>query len=383
MISAAGPAYPHVCIVATEYLGYGPSGGNGVGARALARTLSSRGVRVTSLVPSAADAGPAPAALDGVPISTYEKRNPIDLRRRARAIGADIYHHVQASLGAGIVQRSLPDRAHVVDCVDPRDADDWKILFRQTGPGSLRLLPSYAYFSAAFAGRAARNATLVQVPARFLRAKAKRIYRLAEEPVFAPMPLAPPPERAKSPTPLVAFVGRLAKVKRPELLLDVARRFPDVGFVVIGKSADAEYERRIVAGAKSLHNVRFTGFIDQAGDDGLFRWLSRAWILLNTAAREGLPLTFIEAAACRCAILSQTDPDGYASGFGYHAADGDFAEGLQWLLEEQRWRAAGERAFAHVRATHEPKAAVEHQMNLYSKALEQCGAPRNGAAPAD
>ena len=70
--------------------------------------------------------------------------------------------------------------------------------------------------------------------------------------------------------------------------------------------------------------------------------LSQSWILLNTAVREGLPDSFVEAAGHKCAILSYVDPDGFASNFGYHAKNNDFEEGLTALLANDMWKEKGE-----------------------------------------
>jgi hypothetical protein len=89
--------------------------------------------------------------------------------------------------------------------------------------------------------------------------------------------------------------------------------------------------------------------------------------VVNTAAREGLPNAFIEAAAHRCAILSEVDPDGFASRFGARVEGGDFAGGLAWLLERDRWRERGTRGYAHVRDTFELRQAVDQHLAVYDE----------------
>jgi hypothetical protein len=66
--------------------------------------------------------------------------------------------------------------------------------------------------------------------------------------------------------------------------------------------------------------------------------LGKSWILVNTAAREGLPNAFIEAAAHQCAILSAVDPDGFSSQFGHLVLNDDFAAGLRALLQDDLWK---------------------------------------------
>src|SRR6202011_2592445 len=134
-----------------------------------------------------------------------------------------------------------------------------------------------------------------------------------------------------------------------ELFFELARAFPHVRFLAAGKSRDPAYEKALRDQYGKLANVEVLGFIDQFRGAELSRLLGRSWILVNTAAREGLPNAFIEAAAHGCAILSATDPDEFGSRFGHHALDDDFVRGLASLLEENRWRQLGEAGQDYVR----------------------------------
>jgi cytolysin (calcineurin-like family phosphatase) len=64
-----------------------------------------------------------------------------------------------------------------------------------------------------------------------------------------------------------------------------------------------------------------------------------------------LPNAFIEAAAHRCAILSAVDPDGFATQFGYHASQDDFARGLDILLQNDHWIQCAQSGYEYVRET--------------------------------
>lgn len=68
--------------------------------------------------------------------------------------------------------------------------------------------------------------------------------------------------------------------------------------------------------------------------------LRESWVLVNTSVCECLPVSFLEAAAHSCAILSPHDPDGFATRFGNNVVDGGYASGLRWLLEGN-WSEAG------------------------------------------
>ena len=92
--------------------------------------------------------------------------------------------------------------------------------------------------------------------------------------------------------PVVAFVGRLTGIKRPELFLEVAEQLHaldlDIQFLVVG---DGEQRQQLEAFAKENNlPVTFTGWLDDP------RTAYAAMdLLLLTSANEGRPLTVLEA----------------------------------------------------------------------------------------
>ena len=91
------------------------------------------------------------------------------------------------------------------------------------------------------------------------------------------------------------------------------------------------------------------GFVDQFSGTALSDLLGESWILVNTAEREGLPTSFLEAFAHGCAILSRVNPDGLVSRFGHVVENDAFAEGLESLLRNHTWRVKGEGGRQYVR----------------------------------
>ncbi len=104
-------------------------------------------------------------------------------------------------------------------------------------------------------------------------------------------PIAPARDEARAELglqderPVVAFVGRLAPIKRPDRVLDVARARPDALFLVVG---DGSLRAELEGAAPS--NVRFLGWRDDVGTV-----YAAADIALLTSDNEGMPLTLIEA----------------------------------------------------------------------------------------
>ena len=113
------------------------------------------------------------------------------------------------------------------------------------------------------------------------------------------------------------------------------------------------------------------GFVDQFENKKLEDIYEQSWILVNTAAREGLPNSFIEAASHRCAILSSVDPDQFASQFGYFAKEDDFTQGLKFLLENDRWKTRGEEGYRYVKETFSTDIAIDRHIEIYESFLKK------------
>ena len=108
-------------------------------------------------------------------------------------------------------------------------------------------------------------------------------------------------------------MGRWDQRKRPELFFELATRFPQVHFIAVGRSQDPGWERALRSRYSEVDNLDLIGFVDQFRSHQLTHILERSWIMVNTAAREGMPSAMLEAMASRCAILSQVNPDGVAA----------------------------------------------------------------------
>jgi glycosyltransferase involved in cell wall biosynthesis len=92
----------------------------------------------------------------------------------------------------------------------------------------------------------------------------------------------------------ILWVGRLHPTKRPEMLLELARRLPHRRFVLVGGAGlgVGDYEERVRAQAAGLPNVELTGFLPLAQVEP---WFDRARVLVNTSHFEGMPNTFLQA----------------------------------------------------------------------------------------
>ena len=361
----------HVCLISTEILGWGKAGGYGFVVRMIGAELVKRGYRVTVIIPKPRDVAEERTVLDGIEVRSYSRLAFAMGMALFREADADIYHSHEPSLGGWLAMRAMPHRRHIVTNQDPRLLRDWWIEFRYPTYSPLQVLKTAAYYENPLTRRSVRAAHRVMVPALFLKKVVAGKYGLAAEPVFMPTPIRVPRTVTKAMQPTVCYLGRLDRRKRPELFLQLAAVFPEVRFICVGEAQDRSYDKLLRSRFGGQQNLEMTGFIDQFRDSRVSDILASSWVLINTSAREGLPNTYMEAAGHRCAILSAVDPDSFASRFGHHAPDGDFAAGLRTLMAGDLWRQRGMAGFEYVNATYEVGQAIDRQVALYDEILGQ------------
>jgi glycosyltransferase involved in cell wall biosynthesis len=152
--------------------------------------------------------------------------------------------------------------------------------------------------------------------------------------------MAPPVEAAKAHRDRpghVAWVAMLRQPKRPDILIEVARRCAATRFVVCGgptrHRSPVGYGERIIAALRDLPNVDYLGQVDQARSR---QAIAEAGVLLSTSEEEGFPNTFLEAWSSGTPVVSLgVDPDGHIRrhGLGHVSRDiAGLADDIQSLM---------------------------------------------------
>lgn len=353
-----------ICLISVEIFAWGKYGGFGRATRIIGRELARRGHEVSAVVPMRQDQRRI-EELDGMAVYGFSRWRPWEALEILRKTDPEICHSCEPSHTTVMAMRAVPQARHMVTVRDPRGAHDWWLEFTKPSLSHQQVLYNWLYENNLLVRRAVRRADAVFTTAKCLVPKVRRIYGLASDPGFLPTPVRIPERLAKADKPTVCYVARLDRRKRPELFFEMAARFPTVDFLVLGKSRDAAWERKLRAAHGSLPNVRMLGFVDQFSDPRHHATLEKSWVLVNTSTREGLPNSFIEAASHACAILSEVNPDGFASEFGYHAVDGDFGAGLRWLLAKDNWRGQGQKARNYALDTFEISRSIDQHEQIY------------------
>jgi glycosyltransferase involved in cell wall biosynthesis len=357
-----------ICLISVEIFAWGKFGGFGRATRLIGRELANRGHEVFAIVPRRQDQGQV-EMLDGITVLGFSPWQPFAASKLIREADADVYHSCEPSLTTYLAMRAMPDRRHMVTFRDPRNAYDWLLEFARPSLNRPQVLHNYFFENNLWVRSCIKRMDSVYTIARYLGSKVQAMYGLTEPARFLPTPVAMPSGIEKAEQPTVCYVARTDRRKRPELFYELASRFPRVRFLLAGQSRDKAWEALLGNQYHHLENVQVLGFVNQFESNLHSEILSKSWIMVNTATREALPNSFLEAAAHECAILSHVDPDGFASNFGYHAADDDFERGLASLLEHDRWRSRGKVAGDHVREVFEINRALDLHEAAYRQLL--------------
>jgi glycosyltransferase involved in cell wall biosynthesis len=110
----------------------------------------------------------------------------------------------------------------------------------------------------------------------------------------------------------VAWVGVLRRPKRPDLLVEIARRAPAVEFVVCGGPSGGHrsppgYSEAVISQFSGIPNIRYLGHVPPAEAIAV---IGGAALLLSTSDGEGFPSVFLEAWAAGTPVVSlKIDPD--------------------------------------------------------------------------
>lgn len=354
----------HICLICVEIFAWGKYGGFGRATRVIGQELLKKGIQVTAIIPRRQKQAPV-ENLDGIRVLSFKITDLKEMIRIFRECDADIYHSQEPSFGTFLAQIFHPEKKHIVTFRDTRLFKDWIIEFQLPSLNKLQVFLNWLYEDNFLVHYAVCKADRLFIASNLLGIKAQKKYNLKNQPGFLPTPVSIPPTIQKDQNPTVCYVSRWDRRKRPELFIRLAKSFPKVHFIMVGASRDQKFDQFVRSQASNFPNIEMVGFINQFENDRLSNIMSRSWIYINTAAREGLPNSFIEACAHRCAILSSLNSDGFSSSFGYYAVHDDFVKGLEYLLENNRWKELGEKGYIYVREHFALANALQQHLDIY------------------
>jgi glycosyltransferase involved in cell wall biosynthesis len=378
----AGPrAKPHVCFVAPHawpVFSGDPNiqvvGGAEVQQGILARLFQRAGYRVSMITLDFGQA--ARVEVDGVTVhKTYRSESGIPVLRflhprltavwRALAeVDADIYYHRSSAMLTGIVAEFCRRNAKRSIYAGASDMD--------FVPGKEQI-------------RFTRDRWLYQHGVRTVDAivaqNTKQVETCRENygrhAVLIPSCYQLPAESRSRGGPesgdTVLWCGTVHKYKRPEILLELARRLPHRKFVMVGGQGVDEtlrvpYFKRILEEARALGNVEATGFLPLARVEPHF---DRAHVFVNSSEYEGMPNTFMQAWARGIPTVATVDVGARRNGEliykQFDAVEAAAAE-IERLFEDRlHWQRASARVREYFESTH----SAPEVLARYARVFEQ------------
>jgi glycosyltransferase involved in cell wall biosynthesis len=333
----------------------------------LSRALAAAGHRVTMIC---FDYGqPARVTLDGVtvikahrpdegiPVLRFVHPRFTSMWQAMREADADIYYFRCSSVLAGFGatfgrlhgKRTLYAGASDVDFVPGKEL----IRF-----GRDRLIYRYGV----------RNVDAIVAQNSFQYESCREHYR--REATVIPSCYKAPAGASADPAGHVLWAGAMRDYKRPELMLEIARRLPHRRFVMAGGAdgdeASRQYFERLKREARALGNVEFPGFVPFTEIESVF---NRASVLVNTSAFEGFPNTFLQAWARGIPSVAFVDTGSRHGGrpvYGIAADAADAAGQIERLLaDRQHWNEASARSREYFLAHHSVDAVTARYTELF------------------
>jgi glycosyltransferase involved in cell wall biosynthesis len=358
-----------ICFICMEIFAWDKYGGFGKATRMIGRELVKRGIEVFAVVPRRKNQKEF-EILDGITVFGFPKYNPLSTIKFFKKCDADIYHSEEPSLSTYLALKGMPHKIHLVTSRDPRFMADWMREFVHPSFNKFQVIANFLYENNFLVKRSVYQADYVSGAARFLNGSISKKYSLKREVGFLPTPIEVPNRNiAKSDVPTVCFLARWDRRKKPEIFFQLAKSFPEIKFIAIGKGQDDNFDEYLRQKYSGLKNLIMTGFINQFESSKISEILEKSWILVNTATREGLPNSFLEALAHKCAILSSLNPEDITERFGYHVRNDNFKKGLTMLLDNDNWNIKGTQGQKYVSENYELNNSIEQHIKIYRSLL--------------
>lgn len=187
----------------------------------------------------------------------------------------------------------------------------------------------------------------------------------------------------------VLWVGNFRPLKRPQLLLEAARKLPRLTFHIIGgrmPGYESFYEE-VRSQALELPNVRFHGSVPYH-DVGEF--YERARVFVGTSEVEGFPNTYLQAWARGTPVVAFLDPEQLIARHGMGRAIAsvhELCEAIATMTDDPRaWETASQRSreymdnrfnatrmtAPYIQAMSDVSSQNERQLNVVRQAPRDC-----------
>ena len=367
-----------VCYITNELFHWGKYGGFGFVTRSIGRELAKKGIEVFVIMPQSSKYQKEIETLDGMTVLSVPLNKPFIIHSRdlIKLCDADIFHSEQPSVGTLIAQYTRSEKKHIITFQDPRNQQEYTHLYPFDHPNLSSLartrgiiLLSYKIYHLQTT-LAFQKADSLFCQAKSTIPKVMDLYNLRKPPSFLPNFVEIPTNNIKKASePTVCFLGRFDLIKRPEIFFKLAKFFPDVRFIAMGRAYDNYRDIYLKKRYGNIPNLTFAGLVTGYEKSKI---LSKSWILINTSLYECQPCSFLEGAAHKCAIMSAETQDHFSKLFGYYVENGfnNYKIGLKTLIDHDSWIHKGNEGYKYVKKYHEKNIVINRHINIYKNLTE-------------
>jgi glycosyltransferase involved in cell wall biosynthesis len=166
----------------------------------------------------------------------------------------------------------------------------------------------------------------------------------------------------------VLWLTNIRPHKHADLLLDLARRMPQVTFHMVGGPVGGHEQHFdvIERAARALPNVRFNGFVPYHETAPFYE---RARLFVSTSEMEGFPNSFLQAWARGTPVVSYFDPDRLIArnGLGEAVTTQDQMQAAisRLLGDASAWQAASQKCLAYSAARSDEKSMLKPYIDAF------------------
>lgn len=172
------------------------------------------------------------------------------------------------------------------------------------------------------------------------------------------------------------WVSTIRKWKQPEIFIDLAKKNPNLNFLMIGgpdlsNKNGLKYYEKIECEAEKVKNLNLKGFV---GSEKTDNYIKNSKILVNTSLKEGFPNTFLQAWKYGIPVVSlNVDPDEIIqkNSLGIVAKNFDgLNETIKKLsLNKKLRKEIGKNALTYVKINHDMKIIAEKYYYTFLEVL--------------
>ena len=154
----------------------------------------------------------------------------------------------------------------------------------------------------------------------------------------------------------VLWVGKSDRTKQPDIMLELAKRCPDIPFVMVMSPSISSFHEKIMR--DQLPNTEIIEYQPYERMETLY---TNAKAFVSTSKFEGFPNTFLDAGRHGVPIASlSVDPDKFIEthecGVSAGGSFEQLEDGIKHLLASQdRWEACARNVYDYVREFHDPE----------------------------